>query len=171
MTGVANGVKVAVTFRACVIPTVHVLVPLHPSKLQPVKLESLAALAVNVTLVPKSKGALHVLPQLSPTGLLVTVPPPVPAFTTVRGNCWSVKVALTVRAWIILTVHVLVPLHPSKLQPVKLESLAALAVNVTLVPCSKAALVAIHVLSQLSPAGLEVTVPLPVPAFTTVSVN
>src|SRR5262245_20230949 len=89
MTAVANGVKVAVTFRACVIPTVHVLVPLHPSKLQPVKLESLAALAVNVTLVPWSKAvlvAIHILSQLSPAGLEVTVPLPVPAFTTVSVN-------------------------------------------------------------------------------------
>ena len=90
MTGAANGVKVAVTFRACVILTVHVPVPLHPSPLQPVKLEPLAALAVNVTLVSWSKAvltAIHVLSQLSPAGLEVTVPLPVPSLLTVSVNC------------------------------------------------------------------------------------
>ena len=47
--------NVAVTLRACVILTVHVLVPLHPSPLQPVNVEPLFAVAVSVTLVPKSK--------------------------------------------------------------------------------------------------------------------
>src|SRR5215471_15709798 len=78
--------KVAVTLRACVMLTVHRPVPLHPSPLQPVKREPLSGVAVSVTLVPWSKAALHVLPQLIPTGLLVTVPLPVPALLTVRVN-------------------------------------------------------------------------------------
>jgi len=72
------------------------------------------------------------------------------------------------RAWVILTVQVPVPLHPSPLQPVKLESVVALAVRVTLVPRGKDAL---HVPGQLIPAGSLVTVPLPAPANVTVSVG
>ena len=79
--------------------------PLHPPPLQPVNVEPEAGLAVSVTAVPEVKRVLHVLPQLSPPGLLVTVPLPVPALFTVRGNCWdgSVKVAVTVRLWSIVT--------------------------------------------------------------------
>ena len=83
-------VNVAVTLRAWVRLTVQVPVPLHPSPLQPVKVEPRAAVAVRVTLVPKSKAALHVVPQLIPAGLLVTVPLPVPAWLTVRGSGWKV---------------------------------------------------------------------------------
>jgi hypothetical protein len=161
----------AVTVRAWAILTVQGPVPLHPSPLQPANVEPLAATAVSVTLVLNSKGALHVLPQVIPAGLEVTVPLPVPALVIVRGNCRSVKAALTLLVWSICTVHVPVPLHPSPLQPVKLEPVSVLAVNVTLVPWSKGAVIARHVLPQVIPAGLEVTVPLPVPVLVTVSVN
>ena len=52
------------------------------------------------------------LPQVIPAGLLVTVPLPVPAFTTVSVNR-GMNIAVTLRACVILTVHVLVPLHPA----------------------------------------------------------
>jgi len=42
--------------------------------------------ALNVTLCPWVKEALHVVGQLIPTGMLVTVPLPVPTFVTVRGG-------------------------------------------------------------------------------------
>ena len=77
--------KVAVTFCAAVIVTVQVPVPLHPPPLQPVKVEPPEGVAVSVTLVPLVKLALHVLPQLIPAGLLVTVPLPVPFSVTVSG--------------------------------------------------------------------------------------
>jgi hypothetical protein len=83
-------VKVAITLRPWVMLTVPVSVPVHPSPLQPLKVESLAAVAVSVTLVPKSKAALQLLPQLTPVGVLVTVPLPVPAWMTVRMTCWKV---------------------------------------------------------------------------------
>src|SRR5262249_48784624 len=86
-------VKVAVTFRACVMLTMQLLVPLHPSPFQPVKVEPLAAVAVSVTLCPWVKGTLQVLPQLTPAGLEVTVPLPVPALLTVRRNCGGVVLA------------------------------------------------------------------------------
>ena len=47
---------------------------------QPVKSELVSGFAVSVTDVPLSNLALHARPQLIPDGLLVTVPPPVPAF-------------------------------------------------------------------------------------------
>src|SRR5438445_405221 len=138
--GTLWSVKVAVTLGACVMLTVHVPVPLHPAPLQPPNIKPVSAVAVSVTLVVKSKGALHVMPQSIPAGLLVTVPLPVPAFTTFRVNCTRLKVAVTVCAWVILTVHVPVPLHPSPLQPANVEPGVATAVSVTLVPKSKGAL-------------------------------
>ena len=112
----------------------------QPSPSQPAKVEPAAAVAVRVTDVPSSKVAEHVAPQLIPPGLLLTVPCPPPCFATVSKR-WVgvpetlVNVAVTVRAWFIVTVHVsalpeqLPPLHPLKVEP---ES--ALAVSVTLAP-------------------------------------
>ena len=52
------------------------------------------------------------LPQVIPAGLLVTVPLPVPAFTTVSVDCGRLNVAVTTGACVILTVQEPVPLHP-----------------------------------------------------------
>jgi hypothetical protein len=60
----------------------------------------------------------------------------------------------------------LVPLHPPPAQPAKDEFAAAVAVSVTSVEGSKAAL---QVCPQLMPEGLLVTLPLPVPAEATVN--
>jgi len=92
---VVNRVNVAVTLRAWVILTVHWPVPLQPAPLQPVKVKPLAAVARKVTLWPWAKVALHVAPQVSPAGVLVTVPLPVPALTTVscgadRARAWAI---------------------------------------------------------------------------------
>ena len=66
--------------------TVHVPVP-EQSPLQPVKVEPLAGVAVRLMEVPFAKLAEHVLPQLMPAGLLLTVPSPGPVlFTTKRAS-------------------------------------------------------------------------------------
>ena len=73
----------------------------------------------------------QVVPQLIPVGLLVTVPVPVPVFDTVRAYVFSVNVAVTDLAALIVTTHVPVPVHPAPLQPVKVEPVAGVAVRVT----------------------------------------
>jgi hypothetical protein len=65
-------------------------------------------------------------------------------------------------------VQVPVPLHPPPLQPTKIEPDVAAAVSVTELPVGNEAL---QVSPQLMPAGLLVTVPVPPPAFVTVSVE
>ena len=73
---VAGSVKVAVTLRASVIKTVHVLVPVQ-SPLQPLNVESAAGVAVRVMVVRLVIVAVQVVPQLMLAGVEVTVPFPV----------------------------------------------------------------------------------------------
>ena len=80
-----TGLKVAVTDSAAFIVTVQLPVPVQ-APLHPAKLEPGAALAARVTPVPPAKLALQVPGQLMPAGVLATVPLPVPARLTVRGN-------------------------------------------------------------------------------------
>jgi hypothetical protein len=77
--------KFAVTLVADLIDTVQVPVPEQPAPDHPVNSEPDAALAVRVTLVPYSKVAEHVSPQLMPAGLEVTVPVPAPVLLTPRA--------------------------------------------------------------------------------------
>jgi hypothetical protein len=155
-------VKAAVTVVAPVIGTVQVPVPEQPPPLQPVKVEPAAAAAVRVTEVLKL--AEQVKPQSMPAGELVTVPLPVPAGKTVRIYVLCMKVAVTVTAVVIGRVQVPVPGHPvTPLHPVKIEPAAAEAVRIT-----EVLKLAEQVEPQLIPAGALVTVPLPVPAGTTV---
>ena len=164
--GEGFGKKVAVTDWAALIVTTQIPVPLHPAPLQPLNTDPLAGVAVSVTDVPLANDALHVAPQLIPTGLLVTVPLPLPAFVTVRVYTYTcVKLALTACAALIVTTQVPVPLHPAPLHPLNVDPLADVAVKVTCVPPANEAL---HVAPQSMPAGLLVTVPLPVPVFVTV---
>lgn len=153
--------KVAVTAAFALNVTAHVLVPVH-APLHPPKDEPEAAVAVRVTAMPEAKLAVHVVPQLIPAGLLVTVPLPLPARVTVKVGCVggggvAANVAVTVELAVSLTVHV-VPEHAPP-HPVKLEPELAVAVSVTEVPWSK---FAEQVVGQLIPLGLLVMVPLPV---------
>ncbi len=72
------------TLRATFIATVQVLdVPIQAPD-QPANLEPEEATAVSVTEVEEAKRAVHLLPQLIPWGLEVTVPEPVPVLDTVN---------------------------------------------------------------------------------------
>src|SRR5262245_58589881 len=100
--------------------------------------------------------------------VLATVPLPVPALVMVRAKVWVVKVAVTEVAALRVTVQLPVPLQPPPLHPMKVEPEAGEALRVTGVPLEKAEE---QVLPQLIPAGVLLTVPLPVPALLTVRVR
>ena len=153
------------TDRAALIETVQVAEAPLQAPLQPVKLEPAAAAAVSVTVEPLAKSFSQVAPQAMPAGLLVTEPFPVPALATVRWNVWAANVAVTDFAALIGTVQVVDVVLQAPLQRVKLEPAAGTAVSVTFVPWAS---VATQVAPQSMPAGLLVTVPLPVPALATV---
>ena len=59
--------------------TGQVPVPIQPPPVQPAKIEPDAAVAESVTTVPGENDDEHVIPQLIPSGKLVTMPLPVPA--------------------------------------------------------------------------------------------
>ena len=85
--------NVAITNLAAVMVTEQVPVPTQ-APLQPAKVEPAAAAAVRATTVPLRKLAAHVVPQLMPVGLVVTVPLPLPADTTERLKLAWVGVSL-----------------------------------------------------------------------------
>ncbi|CAG9933408.1 protein of unknown function [Candidatus Nitrotoga arctica] len=86
MPGVATGEKVAVTLWGVFMATEQVaLVPLH-APLHPEKIKPEAGVAVSVTLVPRVKGALHLVPQLIPSGDEITVPLPLLSLLTDSKN-------------------------------------------------------------------------------------
>jgi hypothetical protein len=94
-----------------------------------------------------------------PAGLDTTVP--LPVLVTVRA-CWvSVKVAVTVVAAVTDTVQVLVPEHTPPDHPEKVAPVPGVAVRTTLVPYANEVA---QVAPQLMPVGVDVTLPLPVPA-------
>jgi hypothetical protein len=106
-----------------------------------------------------------------PAGLLVTVPVPVPAWSsdTVRVKLGGgmLNVAVTDSAAAIVTKQLPVPVH-APLQPANTDPVAGVSNRVTIVPPVK---LAEQPLPQLIPVGSLVTVPASVPAFVTVNVN
>ena len=88
--------------------------------------------------------------------------PPVPA-DAVIVEVFKVNVAVTVLAALIVTVHEPVPVQAPD-QPPNVELASGAAVRVTLVP---AAYTSVQSDPQLMPAGADVTIPSPVPAFVT----
>ena len=81
--GVDGGamLKVAVTAVAELTVSAHEPVPEH-APVQPAKVEPEAGVAVRVNAVPRVTDCEHVVPQLMPLGVLVTVPEPEPLFVT-----------------------------------------------------------------------------------------
>jgi hypothetical protein len=158
--------NVAVMAPAALIETVQVGMFAQPL-LQPVKVEPAAGVAVKVTSAPLANEAEQVAPQSMPAGVLLTVPLPLPAFVTVsaKDSGCDAKVAVTETAAFIESVQVGMPAQPL-LQPVKADPAAGVAVKVTSVPLLNEAE---HVEPQLIPAGALLTVPMPLPAFITVS--
>src|SRR4029079_3915424 len=80
----------------------------------------------------------------------------------------SVKTALTARAFITVTVHVAPDTVSHPVQPLTTESAPGVAVSLTVVLVTKSLAQAAP---QLMPAGLDATVPLPVPVLLTVRVK
>ena len=75
--------------------------------------------------------------QSIPAGLDATAPLPVPAVLTERTNVGggaAVKVAVTLRAAVMVTTQLPVPEHPLPLQPANVLPLVGAAVSVTDVP-------------------------------------
>jgi len=150
--------------RTAVIVTLQAAVPVQLPP-QPANVEPVDADAVRVTTVPVVKEVVQAVPQLMPTGVLVTVPLPVPDLVTVSAKDDCTKVAVTVVAALSVTTQVLVPVQPPPLQPLNVEPVCGDAVRVTTVPIVNEV---VHVVPQLMPAGELVTVPTPAPAFETV---
>jgi len=97
-------------------------------------------------------------------GLLVTVPPPVPAFPTVRVS-WGSRLKMAVMPSLRLVTTVQVPFPTpaqSPSQPPNIDPGSAVAVSTTVVGFAYDAL---HVAPPVIHPGLLVTVPVPVPPF------
>lgn len=156
--------KFAVTLLLWLTVTVQLPVPVQ-APLQPAKAERLAGVAFNVTTVPLLKEALQALPQLIPAGLELTVPVPVPVSLTVSVALCCENVTVTFWAWFRVTAQDPAPLQAPP-QPTKVEPESGIAWRVTMLPLVK---LAPHVVPQLMPAGLEATIPVPLPFFVTPS--
>ena len=89
-----------------------------------------------------------------PRGVDVTLPLPLPVFVTVSGYVLAVKVAVTDFAVVIGTSQVAAVPVQAPDQPVKVESLAGVAVSVTRVPAAKEYE---QLAPQLMPGGVDVT--------------
>jgi hypothetical protein len=127
-------VNVPVTVVFAVTVTVHVPVPLQPPPLQPANVELADGVAVSVNVEPLRAAIEQVDPQLMEPGDDVTVPAPVPVLETESVYVGRWKLAPTVVAAVIVTVHVPVPLQPPPLHPAKIEFVTGVAVSVTTVP-------------------------------------
>jgi hypothetical protein len=148
---------------------VHVVIvlPLQAPPDHDVNVEPGDAAAVSVTLMPNVMFALHVVPQLMPPTFDVTVPTPEPVFVMLSACVVAANVAVTVVAAVSVTVQVPLPLQPPPDQPVNDMPLSATALSVTIVLYGYED---VQVAPQLMLPTFAVTVPVPAPAFVTVSV-
>ena len=158
----------ALTERAALIRTVQVAPDTASHPVQPVTRRS--GLAVSVTTVSKAYGSKQSAPQLMPDGLELTLPSaaPKPVLLTVRTTRCKSNVAVTVLAAVIVTVHVAPVAASHPIQLAKVDPAAGAAVSVTVLLLSY---VSEQSVPQLIPDGLDVTVPEPAPARTTVSTD
>jgi len=161
-------VNEAVQLFAALIVIMHVVLkaqlaqsPVHPAN------TPVVGVSVSVTAVPSTKSAVQVAPHEMPAGAEDTEPaaPPVADTVTVSVRS-SANDALTLEFADSVTTHAPVPVHAPD-QPVNTEPAAGVGVSVTAVPLSKGAT---QVPGQDTPAGVEATVPLPLPEVVTVSV-
>ena len=150
--------------------TEQVPVPEHPAPLQPANVEPVAGEAVSTTTVPVVNELPQVPPQEIPPGLELTAPVPVPDKLTLSEKRFGalLNVVVTDCATFMVTEQVPVPEHPAPLQPAKVEPESGEAVSVITVPAENELL---QVTPQEIPAGLETTVPVPVPVFVRDSEN
>lgn len=154
--------------------------PVHPAKKEPDE-----GVAVNTTGVFGAYGSEQscvAVPVQSvpdgaeiPTGCEVTVPVPVPFFTTVktgRRSNVAVQVIEALGTGIVTVIGVVVPVQsaaPVPVHPTKMEVGEGVAVKTTGVPGGYGSLQSLGVVrSQIIPTGWEVTVPVPLPFFATV---
>jgi hypothetical protein len=157
--------KVAVTELAALIVTLQAALPVH-APLQPEKASLVAGVSLSVTWLFCGKVAEHVVGQLIPAGVLVTIPVPAPAKVTDMVKdvvTAAAKVAVTELAALRVMLQAALPVH-APLQPEKALLVPGVSLSVTWVFCGK---FAEHVAGQLIPAGVLVTVPVPVPAKVT----
>lgn len=167
------------TVTAAFTANVHAPVPesTHVASVHPPNVDPAAATGVSVIEVPLVKFAVHVLGQVIPAGLLVTVPDPAPEALTVTANVGLLNVAVTVVFAVSETLHVApVPLHPPPLQPANVDPVPGASDIFTTVPFGKFAehvpvttpVVLLHVNVD---DDVNVTDPVPLPPSTTVSVG
>ena len=156
---VGGGTKFAVQVRSAVMVT---LGP-QPVPLQFAKVEPPVAVGVSTTFAPLVNVSLQIPGQLMVPGFDVTVPVP-PDIRMVRVRTAS-NVAVQPTAADIVTVPLAQSASP--VQPAKVDVASGVAVSVTDVPTEYGSL---QSPGHVIPAGLEVTVPDPVPAIVTASV-
>src|SRR5258708_9109755 len=104
---------------------VRVQAPLHPANVAPG-----SGVAMSVSCLPCASCMLQVVPHTNPDGDDVTTPVPVPAFVTViEGVVEATKLAVTLSAALIVTLHIVEgPLH-APLQLSKAAPMLAVAVR------------------------------------------
>jgi hypothetical protein len=123
----------AIAVVAVIVVVVQAPVPVQPPPAQPANDESASAVARNVTAVPLGYRSVQSVPQAMPSGVEATVPPPVPASTTLSSNCSRAKVAVTAVAAPVATAQVPDPAQAPD-QPVNVEPAIGVAVKVTDMP-------------------------------------
>src|SRR5437899_8413112 len=113
------------------IPVVPVTAS-HP--LRPVTSGPAPTVALFASTTPLRSTAEQVAPQLIPGGLEVTVPLPLPALVTVRVKPCRVKMVVTARAPLIVTVQDVPETASQPLPPAKAEPVPVVAARVTTGP-------------------------------------